>query len=951
MSQLQQQITCFISTAKVDKLSAKNTNNAEESAFTEKNGDKQNIINPAERLHSCLSSSSDHSICIENELDEIKQSLKNVRKKSDLTEIVTEIFKSLSENLKKQIKKEIMSEVKSEVEKLKTNYDSKISHLHDKLNTIEFENESPCEKNASLHSDLRKMREVVDENNKKATESVRLGNWNEQYSRKKNVKIYHLPENRNEDLPHSLLNELKNQVKLDINPSEVVAMHRIPGKEGNPRPVLIKFLRMDTKISLLRKKKAINEALKVRIGDDITKLNQGLLNRLYQHDNIISSWYFNGHVYGSDEEGTRHRQIRDFKRADYEGLKNQLNDTDWDDVVFNSNNINDVYMNFVKTFESTVNRYIPTKTITVRPNDKPFMNNLIRNKIRHRQTCTVKVRSDELQVRLVQSTSDLMNYMSDYTDELQVRLVQSMSDLMNYRLDVYSQMELPPSFADPVIFFEAIRGSSYKGDVALDSVKLSLGQCKYQVDVALDSVKLSLGQCKYQVDVALDLVKLSLGQCASGPSPCATNPCNNGGSCNEDDSSAGYYCNCMKGWSGDNCDVQDVSGNSYSCGFETASATCIFKDTTNDQFDWTRRTKSTPSSSTGPTGAATGDYYMYIETSSPRVFGDTAVLTTQDTNLPAGSWCLTFQYHMKGSSIGSLEVFAGDRSSSLTSIWTKSGEQVDPDLWKTATIDIPQQSNPVVSIIMAKLMIIANDQGNRTTPSYYVAFTDNKRLIGDAAKNQVPMNPVNTVFDAKRLIGRKFTDTTVQSDMKHWPFIVVDDATKPKITVDYKGESKTFFPEEISSMVLVKMKETAEAYLVKLVNNSVITVPAYFNDSQRQATKDAGTISGINVLRIINEQTAAAIAYGLDKKVGGERNVLIFDLGGGTFDVSILTIEDGIFEVKSTSGDTHLGGEDFDNRMVNHFIQEFKRKHKKDISENKRAVRRLCFGRINNKGE
>ncbi|XP_052092870.1 heat shock cognate 71 kDa protein [Mytilus californianus] len=239
-----------------------------------------------------------------------------------------------------------------------------------------------------------------------------------------------------------------------------------------------------------------------------------------------------------------------------------------------------------------------------------------------------------------------------------------------------------------------------------------------------------------------------------------------------------------------------------------------------------------------------------------------------------------------------------------------------------------------------KVEIIANDQGNRTTPSY-VAFTDTERLIGDAAKNQVAMNPVNTVFDAKRLIGRKFDDATVQSDMKHWPFTVVNDATKPKITVEYKGESKTFFPEEISSMVLVKMKETAEAYLGKLVNNSVITVPAYFNDSQRQATKDAGTISGMNVLRIINEPTAAAIAYGLDKKVGGERNVLIFDLGGGTFDVSILTIEDGIFEVKSTSGDTHLGGEDFDNRMVNHFIQEFKRKHKKDISENKRAVRRL----------
>nr|ABJ98722.1 heat shock protein 71 [Perna viridis]ABQ11278.1 heat shock protein 71 [Perna viridis] len=239
-----------------------------------------------------------------------------------------------------------------------------------------------------------------------------------------------------------------------------------------------------------------------------------------------------------------------------------------------------------------------------------------------------------------------------------------------------------------------------------------------------------------------------------------------------------------------------------------------------------------------------------------------------------------------------------------------------------------------------KVEIIANDQGNRTTPSY-VAFTDTERLIGDAAKNQVAMNPVNTVFDAKRLIGRKFDDASVQSDMKHWPFTVINDSSKPKIRVEYKGEQKTFFPEEISSMVLVKMKETAESYLGKTITNSVVTVPAYFNDSQRQATKDAGTISGMNVLRIINEPTAAAIAYGLDKKATGERNVLIFDLGGGTFDVSILTIEDGIFEVKSTSGDTHLGGEDFDNRMVNHFIQEFKRKHKKDISENKRAVRRL----------
>ncbi|KAL4229503.1 hypothetical protein ACF0H5_012543 [Mactra antiquata] len=239
-----------------------------------------------------------------------------------------------------------------------------------------------------------------------------------------------------------------------------------------------------------------------------------------------------------------------------------------------------------------------------------------------------------------------------------------------------------------------------------------------------------------------------------------------------------------------------------------------------------------------------------------------------------------------------------------------------------------------------KVEIIANDQGNRTTPSY-VAFTDTERLIGDAAKNQVAMNPTNTIFDAKRLIGRKFAESAVQSDMKHWPFDVIADGEKPMLKVEYKGEGKVFTPEEISSMVLNKMKETAEAFLGKSVIDAVVTVPAYFNDSQRQATKDAGTISGLNVLRIINEPTAAAIAYGLDKKVGGERNVLIFDLGGGTFDVSILTIEDGIFEVKSTSGDTHLGGEDFDNRMVNFFINEFKRKHKKDMSDNKRAVRRL----------
>ena len=238
-----------------------------------------------------------------------------------------------------------------------------------------------------------------------------------------------------------------------------------------------------------------------------------------------------------------------------------------------------------------------------------------------------------------------------------------------------------------------------------------------------------------------------------------------------------------------------------------------------------------------------------------------------------------------------------------------------------------------------KVEIIANDQGNRTTPSY-VAFTDTERLIGDAAKNQVAMNPANTIFDAKRLIGRKFDDSTVQRDMKHWPFQVVNDSGKPKLGVEYKCENKTFTPEEVSSMVLTKMKETAEAYLGHSVTDAVVTVPAYFNDSQRQATKDAGVIAGLNVLRIINEPTAAAIAYGLEKK-SREKNVLIFDLGGGTFDVSILTIEDGIFEVKATAGDTHLGGEDFDNRMVDHFIKEFQRKHKKDITPNKRAVRRL----------
>ncbi|KAG1326542.1 heat shock 70 kDa protein [Cocos nucifera] len=262
---------------------------------------------------------------------------------------------------------------------------------------------------------------------------------------------------------------------------------------------------------------------------------------------------------------------------------------------------------------------------------------------------------------------------------------------------------------------------------------------------------------------------------------------------------------------------------------------------------------------------------------------------------------------------------------------------------KAIGIDLGTTYSCVGVWVNDRVEIVANDQGNRTTPSY-VAFTDNERLVGDAAKNQVAMNPNNTVFDAKRLIGRRFSDPSVQADMKLWPFrVVAGPGDKPLIVVTYKGEEKRFTPEEISSMVLSKMREIAEAFLGHSIKDAVITVPAYFNDSQRQATKDAGAIAGLNVIRMINEPTAAAIAYGLDKKAGrsGERNVLIFDLGGGTFDVSLLTIEKGIFEVKATAGDTHLGGEDFDNRLVNHFVAEFKRKHKKDISGNARALRRL----------
>ncbi|CAM4846804.1 unnamed protein product [Rotaria magnacalcarata] len=239
-----------------------------------------------------------------------------------------------------------------------------------------------------------------------------------------------------------------------------------------------------------------------------------------------------------------------------------------------------------------------------------------------------------------------------------------------------------------------------------------------------------------------------------------------------------------------------------------------------------------------------------------------------------------------------------------------------------------------------RVEIIANDQGNRITPSY-VAFTaEGERLIGDAAKNQLTSNPENTIFDVKRLIGREFKDPAVQADIKHFPFNVVDRRSKPTISINVGSEQKFFEPEEISAMILGKMREIAEAYLGHKVTHAVVTVPAYFNDAQRQATKDAGAISGLVVMRIINEPTAAAIAYGLDKKEG-EKNILVFDLGGGTFDVSLLTIDNGVFEVVATNGDTHLGGEDFDQRVMEHFIKLFKKKTGKDARKDNRAVQKL----------
>merc|ERR1711935_151173 len=277
---------------------------------------------------------------------------------------------------------------------------------------------------------------------------------------------------------------------------------------------------------------------------------------------------------------------------------------------------------------------------------------------------------------------------------------------------------------------------------------------------------------------------------------------------------------------------------------------------------------------------------------------------------------------------------------SLAALSWAEGDKKKEELGTVIGIDLGTTYSCVGVFKNGRVEIIANDQGNRITPSY-VAFTaEGERLIGDAAKNQLTTNPENTVFDAKRMIGREWTDSAVQHDLKYFPFKVVDKNSKPHITLTTSAGETSFSAEEISAMVLVKMKETAEAYLGKKVTHAVVTVPAYFNDAQRQATKDAGAIAGLIVMRIINEPTAAAIAYGMDKKEG-EKNVLVFDLGGGTFDVSLLTIDNGVFEVVATNGDTHLGGEDFDQRVMDHFIKLYKKKKGKDLRKDVRAVQKL----------
>ncbi|KAG8982841.1 ATPase with role in protein import into the ER, partial [Tulasnella sp. 427] len=271
-------------------------------------------------------------------------------------------------------------------------------------------------------------------------------------------------------------------------------------------------------------------------------------------------------------------------------------------------------------------------------------------------------------------------------------------------------------------------------------------------------------------------------------------------------------------------------------------------------------------------------------------------------------------------------------------------EETKEDYGSVIGIDLGTTYSCVGVAKGGRVEIIANDQGHRITPSW-VSFTDEERLVGDAAKNAYHTNPRNTVFDAKRLIGRRTDESDVKKDMKHWPFSIVDRAGRPVIEVTHRNEKKQFTPEEISAMVLGKMKETAEAYLGKKVTHAVVTVPAYFNDAQRQATKDAGTIAGLNILRIVNEPTAAAIAYGLDKKKNSrgsdESHIIVYDLGGGTFDVSLLSVDDGVFEVLATAGDTHLGGEDFDNRIIDYMVKQYKKKTGTDVSKDYRALGKL----------
>lgn len=275
----------------------------------------------------------------------------------------------------------------------------------------------------------------------------------------------------------------------------------------------------------------------------------------------------------------------------------------------------------------------------------------------------------------------------------------------------------------------------------------------------------------------------------------------------------------------------------------------------------------------------------------------------------------------------------------FATVATVLAQEDDDQLSTTIGIDLGTTYSCVGVFRNGQVEIIANDQGNRITPSY-VSWSEGERLVGDAAKNQATINPENTVFDVKRLIGRKFQDPTVQHDKKMLPFGLVDRQGKPFVEVTVEGVKKQFAPEEVSAMILQKMRSIAESYMDKKIENAVVTVPAYFNDAQRQATKDAGTISGLNVERIINEPTAAAIAYGLDKR-GGEKNILVFDLGGGTFDVTLLTIDNGVFEVLATNGDTHLGGEDFDQRIMHYFMKLFQKKHKLSIMSDKRALQKI----------